>query len=354
MQDLLRQFTRTAQHALEYTHLQLTTPDAVVGVTPRDPVWTYRKVTLYRYRSARRTQPVPILLTFALINRPDIFDLRPGNSFVEFLLEQGYDVFLVDWGYAEEEDKETGLDDYALGYLPRAVREVRRASGAEEISMIGWCIGAVLTGMYLSTTPEAPVRNWLPLTMPFDSTGSTYQVLLGNEELDTEWLYQHGAYLPGTYVDVVNKLLKPVPNLMGTPLRLWRQVQDGQARPEAHQPMAKWVADNPHFPMKAFTQWVSWVYRDNLLPTGRLRLRGKVVDFSRITQSTLVVTADRDHIAPRAGTLPLLDVMTAPDLEHLDGVGGHIGLMAGSRARGDIWPRIHEWLEPRSQSTPHA
>ena len=51
-------------------------------------VWTHRTTTLYRYRSAKRTYPVPVVLLFALINRPDIFDLRPGHSFVEFLLEK--------------------------------------------------------------------------------------------------------------------------------------------------------------------------------------------------------------------------------------------------------------------------
>src|SRR5690606_36850427 len=135
---------------LEYSNIRLTTADAVVGSSAKDVVWTYRKTTLYRYRSSNRTHPVPILLTFALINRPDIFDLRPGNSFVEFLLEHGYDVYLVDWGYADEEDDDLGLGDYALNFLPRAVREVRRTSGAEEISLVGWCIGAALSSIYLA------------------------------------------------------------------------------------------------------------------------------------------------------------------------------------------------------------
>ena len=332
-----------------YANIQLTTADAAVGVSPKEVIWTYRKTTLYRYRSSQRTHPVPLLLTFALINRPDIFDLRPGNSFVEFLLEQGFDVFLVDWGYADEEDADTGLDDYALEYIPRAIREVRRASGAEEITLVGWCIGAALTGMYLSVTPDAPVRNWVPLTMPFDAANTTYETLLGNDELDLDWLEQHAEFLPGAYVDTVNKMLKPVPNYIGTPLRLFNQVQDGTADKSSYQPMAKWVADNPNFPMRAFRQWVTWVYRENRLARGRLRLRGQKVDLSTIQQSILVVTATKDHIAPRSGTMPMLDVLTSPDVEHLDGVGGHIGLMAGSRARTDIWPRINSWLEPRSQ-----
>lgn len=349
LEPKFRQTLRLPSTLLEYSNIQLTMADAAVGTTPKEVVWTYRKTTLYRYRSDRRVHPVPVLLTFALINRPDIFDLRPGNSFVEFLLDEGFDVFLLDWGYADEEDADTGLDDYALEYLPRAIRQMRRASGADEVTLVGWCIGAALTGMYLAVTPEAPVRNWVPLTMPFDASNTTYETLLGNDEMDVGWLTQYADYVPGSWVDTVNKLLKPVPNLVGTPLRLFRQVQDGTADKASYQSMAKWVGDNPNFPMRAFSQWVTWVYRENRLPTGRLRIRGRRVDFSTIKHSTLVVTATRDHIAPRSGTMPLLNVLPGPDVEHLDGDGGHIGLMAGSRARGDIWPQIRDWLAPRSQ-----
>ena len=70
----------------EFANVILTTPDAPIGQTPRDVVWTHRGTTLYRYGSQQRRHAVPVLLVFALINRPEIFDLRPGNSFVEFLL----------------------------------------------------------------------------------------------------------------------------------------------------------------------------------------------------------------------------------------------------------------------------
>ena len=80
---------RLPRATVEFANLILTTPDATIGATPRDVVWTHRQTTLYRYRSTRREHPIPVLLVFALINRPEIFDLRPGNSFVEYLLERG-------------------------------------------------------------------------------------------------------------------------------------------------------------------------------------------------------------------------------------------------------------------------
>ena len=122
-----------------------------------------------------RRYTVPLLLVFALINRPEIFDLRPGCSLVEYLLEEGFDVFLVDWGYPDEEDAEMGLDEYVCDELHWAVRETLRAGDVEELTLMGWCIGATLCAMYcgLDRGPDgrAPVRNLVLLTMPIDGRG---------------------------------------------------------------------------------------------------------------------------------------------------------------------------------------
>jgi polyhydroxyalkanoate synthase len=122
---VLERVARSPLHALEFANVLLTTDDAVVGATPREVVWTHRGTTLYRYRSAQRTHAIPMLLVFALINRPEIFDLRPGGSLVEFLLGEGFDVFLVDWGVPGEEDAEMGLENYVCDALHWAVRETQ-------------------------------------------------------------------------------------------------------------------------------------------------------------------------------------------------------------------------------------
>lgn len=342
---------KLSRQTLEFSNILLTTDDASIGATPKEVVWTFRKTTLYRYRSTRRRHPVPVLLTFAMINRPDIFDLRPGNSFVEYLLEQGFDVYLVDWGVPGDEESDLGLDVYALDHLPAAIRELRRDSGAESITLVGWCMGAALCGIYLALTPDAPVRNWIPLTMPLDTENGTYQTWMGGD-FDVDHLASNVPSLPGWAVNTANKMLKPVPNFVGTQLRLWNQVGDRTVNKVSHQAMAKWVADNPPFPAKAFSEWVHWMFKKNALVKGEMEMRGQRVDLGAVEQSTLIVTASMDHIAPREGTLPLLDLLGSSDIEHMDRVGGHIGLMAGSKAKREIWPDIVAWLEPRSQSEP--
>jgi polyhydroxyalkanoate synthase len=142
--------------------------------------------------------------------------------------------------------------------------------------------------------------------------------------------------------------MKPVTNHWTTYRRLWQNIYDGDFKPDAYQAMARWVADNPPFPGQAYRDWITYMYKENRLVRGRLRLRGKRVDLSKVDQNVLVVTAGADHIAPREGTLPLLDMVGSEDVTHFDRPGGHIGLMAGSRARKEIWPDLAEWLGERS------
>src|SRR5579863_10686965 len=133
------------------------TTKAAIAQTPKETVWTLNKAKLYRYIpvvAPERRHPVPLLMVFALMNRPYILDLRPGHSFVEFMLQQGYDVYLLDWGSPGLEDRYLKFDDYSLEYMPRAIRKLKAVSGCEEFSLLGWCIGAILTTAYAALRPE--------------------------------------------------------------------------------------------------------------------------------------------------------------------------------------------------------
>jgi polyhydroxyalkanoate synthase len=63
----------------------------------------------------------------------------------------------------------------------------------------------------------------------------------------------------------------------------------------------------------------------------------------------MVVTAGSDHIAPRPGTMPLFDLVSSQDVTHMARPGGHIGLIAGSAARKELWPEMAAWLSERSE-----
>ena len=339
---------RVPRATFEFANVILTVPDAPVGQSPRDVIWTHRGTTLYRYRSSQSEHAIPVLLVFALINRPEIFDLRPGSSFVEFLLGEGYDVFLVDWGVPDEEDSEMGLADFVCDELHWAVRETLRACGEDELTLLGWCLGGTLCAMYCALHPTGAVRNAVLLTTPIDPSRSLYRRWVGHESFDVDLVAERYRVIPGAGIDLVNKLMKPVTNYMTPYRRLFQRILDGGDPRESYQAMAKWIGDNPPFPSRAYREWITWMYKENRLVAGRVRLRGERVDLTRIEQNLLVVTARADHIAPPENTVPILDLVSSEDVTYFDRPGGHIGLMAGSKAKHEIWPELADWLRDRS------
>ena len=145
------------------TLLRVSTSRALFAQTPKQVIWTLNKARLYRYIPvvpAEHRHKVPLFLVFALMNRPYILDLRPGNSFIEYMIKKGYDVYLLDWGAPGPEDKELKFDDYVLDYLPRAIRKVKAVSGSEEVSMKGGHIGMMAgSGALKYTWPH--IETWL-------------------------------------------------------------------------------------------------------------------------------------------------------------------------------------------------
>src|ERR1051326_8838189 len=128
-----------SERALEMLHAVLSARDVPVGTTPRELVWRKDKARLYRYlRPSPASHRTPIFLVLPLINRAFILDLRPGSSFVEYLLEQGFDVFLLDWGIPADEDHALDITALLTRYLPRATRKASAAAGCTELTMLGY------------------------------------------------------------------------------------------------------------------------------------------------------------------------------------------------------------------------
>jgi polyhydroxyalkanoate synthase len=92
------------------------------GLAPKEVIWQRAEARLYHYEPTHEKKYlVPVLIVYAPILRPYILDLGPGNSFVEYLLGEGFDVYLLDWDNAGPEDKHLSFEDWILDYMPEAV-----------------------------------------------------------------------------------------------------------------------------------------------------------------------------------------------------------------------------------------
>jgi polyhydroxyalkanoate synthase subunit PhaC len=341
------------QEKLQTLNTVLTT-DAPIAQTPKEVIWTLNKAKLYRYIPVvpkEKRHPVPLLLVFALMNRPYILDLRPGHSFVEFMVNQGYDVYLMDWGYPGIEDKDLKFDDYTLEYLPRAIRKLKEVSGATEFSMLGWCIGAILSTIYSSLRPDDGLKNLILLTAPLDFSQKE-QITFGRwtdeRYFDLDKVLETFGNMPGGMIDYGAKALKPVENYVGNYLRLWDNL-DNPKIVDAWHAMNTWVTDGVDLAGGVFRQLIDDLYRNNRLMQGTMMIRGQHVDVSQLRANLLTVIAEQDHIVPPCQSETIIAKVGSTDKTELRIPGGHIGVMAGSGASKHTWPKIDGWLSARSK-----
>jgi polyhydroxyalkanoate synthase subunit PhaC len=330
------------------------TTKAAIAQTPKELIWTLNKAKLYRYVPVvpkEKRHPVPLLLVFALMNRPYILDLRPGHSFVEFMVSRGYDVYLLDWGVPGPEDKNLKFDDYTMEYMPRAIRKMKSISGSEEFSLLGWCIGAILTTIYAALRPDEGLRNMVLLTAPLafsDKEHLTFARWTEEKYFDIDKILAAFGNMPGEMIDYGAKALKPVENYISNYLKLWDNLDNPQVV-EAWHSMNTWVTDNIPLAGGAFRQLIVDLYRNDRLMKGELMIGGQRVDLSKLRANLLTVIAKGDHITPPCQSEPLLSKVSSKDKEAYHIPGGHIGIMAGSGAHKHTWPHIDAWLGKRSE-----
>ncbi len=336
------------------TFTRVVTTKAPIAQTPKELVWALNKAKLYRYTPVvpeKDRYPIPLLLIFAIMNRPSILDLRPGHSFVEFMVGCGYDLYLLDWGAPGFEDRNMNLDDYALEYLPRAVRKVKAISGSREFSMLGWCIGAILTTIYAAMRPDDGLRNLLLLTAPLDFSnrnGITFARWTDEKYFNVDTILDAFGNMPGEMIDYGAKALKPVENYISNYCKLWDNLDDPEAV-EAWHAMNTWVTDIIPMAGGAYRELIVELYRHNRLMKNELVVRGERVDLRRIRASLLTVIAAGDHITPPCQSEAILGKVGSRDRELYRIPGGHIGIMAGSAAPRTTWPHIEQWLSARSR-----
>jgi polyhydroxyalkanoate synthase len=351
-QSLTEQSLAFQKHLHAFTKVLST--KAPIAQTPKELVWTLNKAKLYRYTPMVPVEQrfrVPLLLVFAIMNRPYILDLRPGHSFVEFMVGQGYDVYLLDWGIPGLEDKGLKLDDYSMEYLPRAIRKMKSISGSNEFSLLGWCIGAILTTIYAALRPEDGLRNLLLLTAPLDFSNRnhvTFSKWTDGRYFDVDKILDAFGNMPGEMIDYGAKALKPVDNYITNYLKLWDNLDNARAV-EAWHAMHTWVTDNIPMAGAAYRQLILELYRNNALIQNKLRIKNQLVDLRKIKANLITVIAEGDHITPPCQSEALLQKVSSIDQQMYRTPGGHIGIMAGSSAHKTTWPHIEQWLSARSR-----
>ncbi len=320
----------------------------VVGATPKDIVYAKGTMRLYRYRPLTdEVYRIPLVLVMSLISKPYILDLSPGQSLIEYLLREGFDVFMVDWGVPRPEDSRLGLEYYVLEALPRNVEEVQKVTGEREVSLFGYCLGGLFTLMYNGIFHDAPVANMVCAATPVDFDGMGLLRRWSDRRwFDVDRLVDSLGNIPPDLVFRSLEMLRPAER-WATYARLidnlWNDLWVKNYRL-----FNRWIYDQIPFPGEAYRQLIKELMWENKLMKGQLSVGGRRVELTAVTAPLLHVMAEHDHIAPFAATRPLSSLVGSEDKEDVILKGGHVSLVAGRNAWFRLWPNLSQWLGERS------
>jgi poly[(R)-3-hydroxyalkanoate] polymerase subunit PhaC len=231
--------------------------------------------------------------------------------------------------------------------LPRLARKALESSGAKEMSVLGYCMGAPLSLSWLASTPEFPLKNYVDMAGPVDfSHVGLFGLWLDAKYFDADKYVDTLGAIPGDMVKMGFKLLKPTMDL-STNLNLWWNLWN----PEyvaGFNALNKWANEYLPFPGEFFRQWVKDYYQQNRMIKGGLTMAGRPVRLKSIRCPVLAVGAKEDNIAPPACVRPLIESVSSTDKEYVELPGGHISLIAGRGASVHCWPKVSSWLAARS------
>lgn len=318
-----------------------------VGQTPKDVVWSRDKAELWHYRSDQVTTATPVLLVMSLVSRSYILDLHPGASFVAALRDAGLDVYLLDWGVPDERDAGHGLGYYVDEMLPAAIDAVLDDSGQDEVNLLGYCYGGVLSLLLGAAHPDLPVRSLITMATPvdFDELGMM-SGMFREGRLEPDDLLDDTGNVPPEVIRNGFRVLKPTGDLAAYAV-LWEKLWDDQQM-EAFQVMGQWTRDHIPFPGRAFQETVA-IMRDQALLHDRVRVDGRPVSLRDLTWPVLNVVAQRDHIVPPSAATPVCDLVGSAETQTLELPAGHVALVMGRSAASTTLPAIVGWLRDHGE-----
>lgn len=319
------------------------------GATPSEVTYREDKLQVLHYQSdVEQKFATPLLMVFALVNRPYIMDLLPGKSVVEHFVKRGFDVYMVDWGCPSEADRHLRGQDYVDRYLNNAVDHVRERTGQDSISLMGYCMGGTLTAMYTALYQEK-IRNLILMTAPIDFSpqSNLLSAWADPKYFDVDKIVDTFGNAPPWLLQMSFLMLKPVSNLVEKYFNFYDKMTDEKFCEEFFA-METWIADNIPLAGETYREWVKNGYHANLLVKGEWWIGNRKVNLRDITCPIVNLMASDDHLVPCGQSAGFNDLVGSTDRHSITLKSGHIGLAVSGKAQRELWPKVCEWLAQRS------
>ncbi|GGE62524.1 polyhydroxyalkanoate synthase [Streptosporangium jomthongense] len=306
----------------------------------------------------RHSHKTPVVIVPPLAVNMLIYDLFPQRSLVRFLRAKGFEVYLIDWGTPTRAHSHYNLHTYVAELLPASLNRVREHSGQQELSLHGWSMGGMFTLFYSALSKDQHVRNAIVLGAPIDSHASGILGLLNQRLADVadsirkrtgfriHDLRPHWFHSPGWANTIGFKLTNPVGSIMG----YWELIIRLGDREfvTSHATTSAFLDRMVAYPGGVVQDTVVRIWIDNQLSRGTVQIGDDEAQLANVNANLFAVAGSEDTMVTPAAAKRLMDHVSSPDKTFRVTRGGHMGILAGSKAPRESWLEIAEWLAQRS------
>ena len=317
-------------------------------VTPHDISHTIDKTRLLHYTSDHPVlYKTPLLIAYALINRYHILDIHPEKSWVRNLLEQGFDVYMLDWGEPTDMYKYLDFDDYVNGYLDGHIEHIKDEVSVDKISLQGYCTGATISTAYTALHPEN-IRNYIATAPVIDGWRDTTVISNLAKHIDVDKMVETIGNMPPEFMYYCFSVLKPFEQGIEKYVKFFKNI-DNQQFVDNFLRVERWLGDTPPIPGEMFRQWIKNIYQENLLIQNKMYINDTRVNLERINMPMLTQVAVGDHLVSPECSMPLHYAVSSQDKILQVYPTGHVGMIASRLSQKRVLPEMGDWLAHRSE-----
>jgi len=348
MSDATRKASITPDRAAELENID-------VGQTPSNIVYEENKLELLHYESRTDEQnDIPILIVYALINKPYILDLQPNRSVIRHLLDAGHDIYMIDWNEPSRLDQHLGLEDYVNRYIDNCVDVVRDRSGQDSINLLGYCMGGTMSTIYSALHPEkVNALGLMAAGLCFDRTGGILEDWGSEEYYSPQDVVDTYGNVPAEMLDDGFALMDPIDNYVSKYITFYENMES-DSFVENFGRMERWLDEGIDLSGQAYVEFLEKIYQNNELCRNELEINGQKIDVGNIDMPVLQLMGEYDHLIPPEASKPFNDVVGSDDVTTIEYPTGHIGLSVSSSSHEDVWPQAADWFHEKSKREEEA
>ena len=276
-------------------------PGENLAITPGKIVYRNELIELIQYEpTTEQVYETPVMFIPPWINRYYILDLQPKNSFVKYLVDQGFTVFMVSWKNPDASMEDTQFEDYMTKGPLAAAEAVRDITGSEKVNPVGYCVGGTLLAVALAWLAAGDDENpfgsptFMVALQDFSEVGET-EVFIDEPQIE----FMEQQMMERGYLD--NRKMANMFNLLRSNDLIWSVVVNnyllGQKPPAFD--LLYWNADGTRMARDSHSFYLRNTYlENNLVKPGKVGIKGRKIDLGKIEGDIYAVGAERDHIVP--------------------------------------------------------